>query len=355
MSKEIKTQGPLHLDKEYIEFFSNIKTRLKTAQIRAALAANSELIKFYWGLGNDLIEKQKTQKWGTHFLDQFSHDMRQAFPEMRGFSVTNLKRMRLFSQAYPDFEIRAQAVPQLPWGHIVRLMQMIKDGVEREWYAQQTIKNGWSRSVLEMQIESELYQRQAVTTKKISNYHEHLPAAQSDLANEMLKDPYNFDFLTIQEKAHEREIENALVTHVRDFLLELGQGFAFVGSQVPLTFDDQEFFVDLLFYHLHLRAFVVVELKATKFKPEHTGQLGFYLAAVDDLMRKEGDNQTIGILLCQSKSKVVVEYALRNMRAPIGVSEYTLSKALPTELKTKLPTVEQLEAELNESVEGGKV
>lgn len=350
MSKEIKIQeNSLHLDKDYMDFLSNIRTRLKTAQIRAALAANSELIKFYWQLGNDLIEKQKTQKWGAHFLDQFSHDMRQAFPEMQGFSVTNLKRMRLFAQAYPDFEIRAQAVPQLPWGHIVRLMQMIKDDSQREWYADQTIKNGWSRAVLEMQIESQLYERQAITSKKTSNYHEHLPAHQSDLANEILKDPFNFDFLTIQGKAHERAVEDALVTHIRDFLLELGQGFAFVGSQVPLTFDDQEFFVDLLFYHLNLRAFVVIELKATKFKPEHTGQLGFYLAAVDDQLRKPGDNQTIGILLCKSKNKVIAEYALRNISAPIGVSEYTLSKSIPTDLKGSLPTVEEIEAELNES------
>lgn len=350
MSKEIKTQdASLHLDKDYLDFFSSIRTRLKTAQIRAALAANNELIKFYWELGNDLIEKQKAQKWGAHFLEQFSHDMRQAFPEMQGFSVTNLKRMRLFAQAYPDFEIRAQAVPQLPWGHIVRLMQMIKDDSQREWYAAQTIKNGWSRSVLEMQIESQLYERQAINSKKTSNYHKHLPAPQSDLAHEILKDPFSFDFLTIQGKAHERAIEDALVTHIRDFLLELGQGFAFVGSQVPLTFDDQEFFVDLLFYHLHLRAFVVIELKATKFKPEHTGQLGFYLEAVDDLLRKEVDNQTIGILLCKSKNKIIAEYALRASKAPIGVSEYTLSKSLPKELKTSLPTVEQLEAELNES------
>ena len=350
MGKEITIQNDsLRLDKDYMDFFSNIKDRLKTAQIRAALAANSELIKFYWELGSDLIEKQKAQRWGTGFLEQFSHDMRQSFPEMQGFSVSNLQRMKKFATLYPALSITAQAVPQLPWGHIVRLMQMIKNDAEREWYAQQTIKNGWSRSVLEMQVESELYERQAVTTKKISNYHEQLPPAQSDLAHEMLKDPFNFDFLTIHGKAHERVIEDALVTHIRDFLIELGQGFAFVGSQVPLTFDDQEFFVDLLFYHLQLRAFVVIELKATKFKPEHTGQLGFYMAAVDDLMRKEGDNQTIGILLCKSKNKVVAEYALRNMRAPIGVSEYTLSKSIPKELKSSLPSVEEIEASLNYS------
>ena len=266
---------------------------------------------------------------------------------MQGFSVTNLKRMRLFAKAYPK---SPQAVDQLPWGHVCLLIHAVKDEAVREWYVQQTIKNGWSRSVLEMQVEGGLYERQAISGKKITNYHEHLPAAQSNLANEIFKDPYNFDFLTIQGKAHERAIEEALVTHVRDFLLELGQGFAFVGSQVPITIGDEEFFLDLLFYHLDLRSFVVIELKASKFKPEHTGQLGFYLAAVDDLLRKEGDNQTIGILLCKSKNKVVAEYALRGIKAPMGVSEYDLSKALPDDLQTKLPSIEAIEAELNETI-----
>lgn len=343
-----KNETTLHLDNEYKNFLLGIKERLKTAQIRAALAANSELVRFYWQLGADLIEKQKAYKWGDHFLGQFSQDIKQAFPQMRGFSVRNLQRMRQFAQIYPDLLIAPQTVAQLPWGHISVLIHMVKDEIARDWYAQQTIKNGWSRSILEMQIESGLYERQGLSGKKVTNYREHLPASQSDLAHEILKDPYNFDFLTISDEAHERDIEDALVTHVRDFLLELGQGFAFVGSQVPLTFDDQEFFIDLLFYHLNLRCFVVIELKANKFKPEHTGQLGFYLAAVDDLMKKEGDNPTIGILLCKSKSKFVAEYALRSMKAPIGISEYTLSKALPKELKTSLPTIEQIEAELNE-------
>jgi predicted nuclease of restriction endonuclease-like (RecB) superfamily len=352
MEKELKgKEESLILDENYINFITGIKERLRAAQVRAALAANSELIVFNWQLGKDLIEKQKAYKWGDQFLEQFSKDMRQAFPEMRGFSKRNLEYMRRFAQVYPNLEITKQAVSQLPWGHIVRLMQMVKDEQIREWYAQQTVKNGWSRSVLEMQIESELYERQGLTSNKISNYHECLPSTQSALANEILKDPYHFDFLTIQGKAHERAIEEALVTHVRDFLLELGQGFAFVGSQVPLTIDDEEFFIDLLFYHLHLRAFVVIELKATAFKPEHTGQLGFYLAVVDDQLRKEGDNQSLGILLCKSKNKIVAEYALRNTKAPIGVSEYKLSKALPKELKTNLPTIEQIEAELNEIVE----
>lgn len=351
MRKQLKKKGAtlLPVDRHYKSFLKDIKERLKTAQIRAAMAANSELIKFYWQLGTDLIEKQKAFSWGDNFLQQFSNDIKKMFPEMQGFSKRNLEHMRRFAALYPNIEFTKQPVSQLPWGHIVRLMQTIGEENIRNWYAIQTIKNGWSRSVLEMQIESDLYERQGKSSKKISNFHEHLPAIQSDLANEVLKDPYNFDFLTIHGAAHERAIENGLVTHVRDFLLELGQGFAFVGSQVPLTFEDQEFFIDLLFYHLHLRSFVVIELKATKFKPEHTGQLGFYLAAVDDLLRKEGDNQTIGILLCKSKNKIIAEYALRNIKAPIGVSEYKLSKALPKELKTNLPTIEEIEAELNEA------
>jgi len=348
MSTELKIKDEsLRLDQNYKNFLSDIKERLRTAQINAARAVNIKLVKFYWELGNELIEKQKAYKWGEHFLDQFSHDLRQAFPEMQGFSKRNLQRIRQFTQLYPDLPIAPQAVAQLPWGHISLLIHAVKDGSIREWYAYQSIKQGWSRTILEMQIESGLYERQGKSDHKISNFHEHLPPKQSDLAHEMLKDPYNFDFLTVQGKAHERSVEDGLVTHIRNFLLELGQGFAFVGSQVPLTFDDQEFFIDLLFYHLNLRCFVVIELKATKFKPEHTGQLGFYLAAVDDQLKKENDNQTIGIILCKSKNKVIAEYALRNIRAPIGVSEYALSKALPKELKASLPTVEEIEAELN--------
>lgn len=351
MKKELKkVTNSFSLDSNYKHFLQSVKERLSTTQIRAACAVNHERIKFYWDLGAELIKKQRDFKWGEHFLTQFSHDMKQAFPAMEGFSITNLKRMRLFAQEYPDFPIGAQPVHQLPWGHIVVLLHRVSDKTQRSWYAQQTIINGWSRAVLEMQVEGRLYDRQAILSIKATNYKEHLPAAQSDLANEMLKDPYNFDFLTIQGKAHERAIEDALVTHVRDFLLELGQGFAFVGSQVPLTFDDQEFFIDLLFYHIKLKCYVVIELKATKFKPEHTGQLGFYLAAVDDLMKSENDNKTIGILLCKSKNKVVAEYALRSSKVPIGVSEYTLLKSLPADLKTKLPSIEQIENELNEAI-----
>ncbi len=342
-----KATTSLKLDVNYNTFLSEIKNRLKTAQIRAALASNQALIHFYWQLGKELVEKQNSFKWGEKLLEQFSHDMRQEFPEMQGFSITNLKRMRLFTEAYPDFEIGPQLVDQLPWGHIALLIHKIKSPEIRQWYTQQTIEYGWSRAVLAMQIETGLYERQEVSEKKTTNYHLHLPAPQSDLANQILKDPYNFDFLTIQDKARERSIENALINHIKDFLLELGQGFAFVGSQVPLTFGDQEFFIDLLFYHIKLHSFVVIELKTAAFKPEHTGQLGFYLAAVDDQMRQPGDNQSIGILLRQSKNKVVAEYALRSSKMPIGISEYELSNTLPKDLQTSLPTIEEIEAKLN--------
>ncbi len=266
-------QISLQLDTHYAKFLSEVKTRLKTSQIRAALAANVELIKFYWQLGTDIIQQQEKFKWGEHFLEQFSSDMRQGFPGMQGFSVTNLKRMRIFAKEYPDFTKSPQAVDELPWGHIAILLHQTKEPKAREWYAKETIKNGWSRSVLEMQIESGLYERQGIIEKKINNFHQQLPGIQSSLAQQILKDPYNFDFLTIEGKAHERAIEDALVTHIRNFLLELGQGFAFVGSQVPVTFDDQEFFIDLLFYHLHLRCFIVIELKADNFKERNLRRL----------------------------------------------------------------------------------
>ncbi len=348
MKKAPNHQQILSLDTNYINFLKDIKEKLQTSQLHIARAISQGTIQFYWELGKELIEKQKAFKWGEQFLTQFSHDMRMSNPGMQGFSVRNLERMRQFASLYPNLSIAAPAVPQLPWGHLIVLIHKIKDLPTQAWYAEQTIKNGWSRAVLMMQIEGQLYERQAAADKKLSNFHHHLPGLQSDLAHQMLKDPYNFDFLTIQGKAHERAIEDALITHIRDFLLELGQGFAFVGSQVPLTFDDQEFFIDLLFYHLHLHSYVVIELKATPLKPEHTGQLGFYLAAADDLLRREGDNQTIGMLLCKSKNKIVAEYALRNINAPIGISEYTLSKALPQELKTSLPTIDEIEAGLNE-------
>lgn len=340
----------LSTDKDYLSFLKQVQKKLQTAQIKAALAANAEQIRFYWELGVDIVKQQANKQWGSHFLDQLSQDMQKTFPGMQGFSKRNLEHMRRFAITYPELDFAKQPVSQLPWGHIVRLMQTLEDEKERDWYANQAIQNGWSRAVLMMQIESDLFKRQANNKEKTNNFVAHLPKPQSDLAVEILKDPYKFDFLTIHANAHEREIERALTHHIRDFLLELGEGFSFVGTQVPLVFGDKEYFIDMLFYHLKLRSFIVCELKATPFKPEHTGQLGFYLAAVDNQLRHEGDNKSIGLLLCKEKDKVIAEYALQNISAPIGISEYKLSKALPKELKTALPSIEAIESELNASL-----
>ena len=339
----------LHLDKEYLSFFSELKEQIKTRQIRAALAVNREVIELYWHIGKQIIEKQKKAKWGSGLLDQLSEDLRNEFKGMSGFSRRNLEYMRLFTSIYPELVITQQPAAQLPWGHIQLLLDKLKSSSEkREWYVQKTIEHGWSRSVLDMQMETGLYERQTLQEGKSSNFKKNLPPIQSDLAEKMLKDPYCFDFLTVGSEAKEREIEQALVDHIKRFLLELGQGFAFVGSQVPIDVGGEEFFIDLLFYHIRLKSYIVIELKAKKFKPEHLGQISFYLAAVDRDICDSKDNKTIGILLCKEKNKVVAEYALGNISAPIGVSEYQLTKAIPENLKTELPTIEELEAELND-------
>jgi len=340
-----KTQ--LHLDADYLNFLNDVKKKLRNSQIKATLAANTEQIKFYWEMGQAILKQQTSKQWGSHFLDQLSKDMRNEYPGMQGFSKRNLEHMRRFASLYPQLDFAKQAVSQLPWGHILKLMQAVDNIEERQWYAEKCIEHGWSRSILGMQIETNLFARQSKNHLKSDNFQQQLPEAQSDLARDMLKDPYKFDFLTIGTEAGERAIESALTKHIRDFLLELGEGFAFVGTQVPLTFGDQEYFIDMLFYHLKLRCYIVLELKAKPFKPEHTGQLGFSLAAVDDQLKHEHDNKTIGLLLCKTKNKLVADYALQNMNAPIGISEYHLSKALPKDLKTALPSIEEIEAELN--------
>jgi predicted nuclease of restriction endonuclease-like (RecB) superfamily len=293
---------------------------------------------------------QKNQKhWGTHFLEQLSRDLQAENPGTSGFSKRSLEYMRLLAIIYPT-EFTQQPAAQLPWTLIQLLLDKFKDDpVRREWYVKEALMHGWSRPLLSIHIKSKLYERQGLNKNKASNYKRILPSPQSDLAHEMLKNPYNFDFLTISKDAHEREIEKGLVTHIRDFLLELGAGFAFVGTQVPLTIDKEDFFIDVLFYHLKLRAYIVIEIKAKKFKPADLGQLSFYLSAVDNHLRHSQDNPTIGILLCESRSKIIAEYALQKINAPIGVSEYILAKALPKKLKTNLPAIEEIEAELNET------
>ena len=265
---------------------------------------------------------------------------------MRGFSPRNLNYMLAFARAWPDEQVLQQLVAKLPWGHNVRLIDSIDDPQIRRWYAELALANGWSRNVLSLQIKARLHASQGAAP---TNFADRLPAPQSDLAQNILKDPYNFDFLGLTEEAHEREIENAMVAHIRRFLLELGVGFAFIGNQYRLEVADEEFFIDLLFYHVRLHCYVVIELKAGKFKPEYAGKLNFYLSAVDDLLRTDGDAPTIGLILCQDKNRVLAEYALRDMTKPIGVSTYQLTECLPEEIRTSLPTIEQLEQELSDT------
>ena len=327
----------------YTDWLQSLKTRIHSAQQRATLAVNRELVLLYWQIGRDILARQASQGWGAKVIERLAHDLRVAFPQMKGFSPRNLKYMRAFAEAWPEAEFVQAVLAQFPWYHQLALLDKLSSPDERRWYADQAIQHHWSRNVLVMQMETRLHERSG---SAISNFDERLPKPQSDLARESLKDPYRFDFLGLGEQAQEREIEHALVKHVTEFLLELGAGFAFVGRQVLLDVGGEEFFIDLLFYHLKLRCYVVVELKAGKFKPEHLGQLGFYLTAVDRQVKSEHDQSTIGLLLCKSKNKVVAEYALGDKSQPMGVAEYRLIESLPAELQTSLPSIEQIENEL---------
>ncbi|MEL7666963.1 MAG: PDDEXK nuclease domain-containing protein [Actinomycetota bacterium] len=327
----------------YAEWLADLKSRIHSAQMRATLAVNTELLQLYWQIGSDILARQAEQGWGAKVIDRLSHDLREAFPDMRGFSQANLKYMRVFAGAWTEEEIRQQPVGQLPWGHNIVLLTKLKTREARLAYAGAALQHGWSRNVLVVQIETRLLERQG---QAVTNFAAALPAPRSDLAREPLKDPYRFDFLGLGDEAEEREIEKALVEHVTEFLLELGAGFAFVGRQVHLEVGGEDFFLDLLFYHLRLRCYVVIELKAGAFKPEHLGQLGFYLTAVDMQVKDESDGPTIGLLLCKSKNKVVAEYALRDNARPLGVAEYQLVESLPEQLQGSMPTIEQIEREL---------
>lgn len=331
---------------DYEAFLAELKERIGAAQVRAAVSVNRELVLLYWQIGRDILARQAGQGWGAAVIDRLSADLRHAFPEMKGFSVRNLKYMRALAAAWPDEAIVQQAVAQIPWGHNVRLLDKVDDPELRLWYVRKSLEHGWSRDVLLHQIETGLHRRQGAAA---SNFERTLPAPQSDLAQQLLKDPYNFDFLTLGSERHERDLHRGLLAHLREFLLELGVGFAFVGSQYPLTVGSSDFYLDLLFYHLHLRCFVVIELKVGDFEPEYAGKLNFYLSAVDDLVRHADDQPSIGILLCRTPDRMVVEYALRDVGKPIGVATYQLVEALPEELAGRLPTVEELEAELGEA------
>lgn len=327
----------------YAAWLTELKIRIHTAQQRATLAVNRELVLLYWQIGRDILARQAEQGWGAKVIERLAEDLRLAFPEMKGFSPRNLKYMRAFAQAWPDEAIVQEALAQLPWYHHLALLDKLPDSETRRWYAAKAIEHNWSRNILVMQIETRLLERSG---QAVSNFPMTLPKPQSDLARESLKDPYRFDFLGLTDEAQEREIEAALVKHVTEFLLELGAGFAFVGRQVLLDVGGDEFFIDLLFYHLKLRCYVVIELKGGKFKPEHLGQLGFYMTAIDRQVKHEQDNPTIGLLLCKSKNKVVAEYALGDKNQPMGIAEYKMLESLPAELQTSLPSIEQIEREL---------
>ena len=327
----------------YGSFLEDLKERIRAARIKAALSANRELVQLYWDIGRRILGQQRARGWGAKVVERLAQDLRRAFPDMKGFSRANLLYMRAFAEAYPDSLIVQQVAGQIPWFHNVILIEKIKDPATRLWYARKTIENGWSRAVLAHQIECGLHERQG---KAVTNFDRTLPPPQSDLAQQTLKDPYVFDFLSMAEDAAERELERGLVEHVRKFLLELGVGFAFVGSQYHFEVEGEDFYLDLLFYHLRPRCFVVIDLKTEQFKPEFAGKMNFYLSAVDEHLQHPDDNPAIGIVLCKTRKKLIVEYALRNTKSPIGVSEYKLTRAIPAKLKSSLPSIEELEREL---------
>lgn len=363
-----------NLPMDYPRLLEDIKERIRAAQVKANLAANRELILLYWGIGRLISGRQQQKGWGAGVIPRLARDLKNELPDIKGFSERNIKRMTRFYREYPNLlsdvpqsaaqlkdvqnkeatkvPLAAALLPELawslPWFHHVILFEKVKDMSARIWYMQHTVENGWSRNILDLQIKNNAYERAA---KAVTNFERTLPSPQSDLARQALKDPYIFDFLSLDTEFREKELEAGLLRHLERFLLELGSGFAFVGRQYHLDIGDDDFYIDLLFFHLKLRCYVVIELKRGKFLPEYAGKMNFYLNAVDDLLCHPDDKPSIGLILCQEKNRIVAEYALREMNKPIGVSEYQLSRALPEELKSSLPTIEEIEAELEK---GGK-
>ncbi len=330
---------------DYQALLGDLKERIRAAQTRAALSVNRELIGLYWQMGRAIQQRQEEHGWGAQVIAQLSSDLRQAFPGMKGFSPRNLQYMRTFAGAYPDAEIAQQLLRDVPWGHLTHLLDRVPDPEARAWYAGEAIAQGWSRSLLLHHVTGDLYRRHGRAT---TNFARTLPSPQSDLARQVLKDPYNLDFLALGDEVRERELERGLIAHIQEFLLELGVGFAFLGSQYRLDVDGRDYYIDLLFYHVRLHCYVVVEVKTVEFEPAFAGTMNFYLSAADDLLRGPVDQPSIGIILCKGKSTVVAEYALRNLATPIGVSSYQLTETLPTDLQGSLPTIEELEATLSD-------
>lgn len=343
---------------EYTKFITSLKAKIRSAQIKAAVTVNSELIKLYWEIGKEIFEKQEKGGWGSNILEKAAKELQNEFPGVEGFSRRNMFRMKAFYQAYakvPQVVAQLEDLPvfSIPWGHNALILEKIKDTAERLWYASKTIEHGWSRSMLTIWIENDLYRREG---KAITNFKAALPAPQSDLAQQSLKDPYVFDFLTLHKEHLEKDLEEALVKHIQKFLIELGQGFAFVGQQYLLKAGKQDLYIDLLFYHLTLRCYVIVELKGGKFDSRDAGQMSAYLSAVDDQLKRDDDQPSIGIILCKTKDNIFAEYVLRNFNRPIGVAEFEVKvvEKLPKELKSSLPTVEEIEAELSAVPESQK-
>ena len=359
---------------DYAKLLADIKARIQAAQTRAVLAVSAEMIRLYWGIGRLLGERQVKEGWGAAVIPRLANDLRHELPEVKGFSARNLDRMLAFARAYPEpGEFSPQAVAktlggppspqpvakstadsllwQLPWGHHALLLEKVKPVDVRCWYIAQTLAQGWSRATLMSMIDSQAHQRQGAGA---SNFAVRLLAPQSELVNQALKDPYVFDFLTIEEPFRERELETGLVRHLEKFLLELGQGFAFMGRQYRIEVSEQDYFIDLLFFHVKLHCYVVIELKRGEFKPEYAGKLNFYCNVVDDQLKHPSDAPTIGLILCQRSDRVLAEYALRGLDKPIGVSTFELTRALPASLQSVLPTIDAIEAELSEKMEDGE-
>jgi len=335
----------------YLSFFAAIKDLIARERIKAVMAANAAMVLMYWDIGRQILEKQRAEGWGAKVIDRLSHDLKVAFPDMGGFSPRNLKYMRKFAESWPDRSIVQRTVAQIPWRSNLALLDKLQDSEIRLWYARKTIEYGWGKDMLAIQIETRCHEREG---KAINNFPVSLPPVDSDMAEQAFKDPYIFDFLGTADLRREAELERKLVDHIQQFLLELGQGFAFVGRQVHLEVGDSDFYIDLLFYHLKLRCYVVVELKATKFDPGYVSKLNMYLNIVDDLLRHPDDKPSIGLLLVKEKNQTIVEYSLAGFRKPIGVAQWQreITRSLPEELKSSLPSIEDIEAELAGSVEG---
>ena len=339
---------------DYKTWIESLKNKFRSSQIKASIKVNTTLLEFYWDLGEQIVKMQELHQWGSGFLEKLSNDLSTEFPDVKGFSRRNLEYIRrwyqFWQQAVSQMELEntkqtISKICMIPWGHNIAIVQKCKNLDEAIYYVRNSFENGISRSVLIHQIESNLYERDG---KAITNFENTLPPLQSDLAKEITKDPYNFDFLVLTQNYQERELEDTLTKNITDFLLELGSGFAFVGRQYKLVVGGDEYKIDLLFYHIKLKCYVVVELKATSFKPEHAGKLSFYTSAIDGEVKGVDDNPTIGILICKSKNNTVVEYALKNINKPLGVSEYQLTEILPNEYKSSLPSIEEIEDKLEE-------